>query len=165
MNAIIADAQFVVSYPFVRDTYNALDPDTFISVPTPTWKPGVRHEYTSHEGDSEAFADGVGQQVIRVVSIHKPGKYPERVFFVRQWIDPDGRTFGKPKLRVKIRSAFRRLIAGYGYEYQVKGCEQCKAQFWASRDHREHAATSATPMEPKHAEPVAVGVEDDCDIW
>jgi hypothetical protein len=109
-------------YPFVRDTYVEpyADEDGIASREIPCWKPGVRHENTP-TGDTEAFADGVGWQIITVVGRFKPGRFPERVFFTRKWRDPDGREFGKGGCRVVTMQVFRSLTSGYRHEYLMAG--------------------------------------------
>lgn len=113
---------FAVPYPFVRDLYDeGGDP------PVPTWRPGVRYELLPPDGGEEAVADGVGEMHLRVVSTHKPGRYPERVFYVRQWQDPDGHVFGASVLRIATINKFRRLAAGYAFSYRLQE-EQGKGQ-------------------------------------
>lgn len=79
-----------------------------------TWIPGWRFDPCGQYGeDTEEAWDGAGLQLRTVVSIHKPGlKYPPRVFYTRQWQDPDGRTFGKSGLRITTADAFRRWAQG-----------------------------------------------------
>jgi hypothetical protein len=117
---------YSVLYPFIRDEYDRLDMDGegFKTVTVPTWKPGVRFEHTDNFGDAEAFADGLGSMSLEVIDIHKPGRFPERVFYVRKWIDPDGKEFGKGGLRIAITSKFKRLAGGYRHEYEM--AEQIK---------------------------------------
>ncbi|WP_020475018.1 hypothetical protein [Zavarzinella formosa] len=86
---------------------------------TLSWRPGVRHELMGY-GDPVAVADGVGSQIVTVVSVHKPGKFPERIFFIRHWKNPEGKMFGKSKLRMKTTPAFRKLVAGYGFEFEFE---------------------------------------------
>lgn len=112
---IIPGAEIEVAHPFIRDTYNGYDSDGPFE--QKTWRPGVRHEHLPPEGDTEAFADGIGTQIITIISTHKPGRFPERVFFTRKWRDPSGHEFGKTKLHSKTAQAFRRLIRGYRHEY------------------------------------------------
>lgn len=119
---------FTVPYPFVRDVYNQVDSDedgvTFTDVPT--WKPGVRFEDVG-EGWVDSIADGMGAMRLTVVSVHKPGRYPTRVFFTRQWVDPDGKVFGKGKLHIASLEKFRRLSRGYQHEIDVKPAEAVSA--------------------------------------
>lgn len=116
---------FEVPYPFVRDEYTQAeyDPDgAHLAKPSPTWKPGIRHELRGYEGGYDiALADGQGAQLLTVVSRHKPGKYPERVFYTRKWRDPDGKEFGKPELRITSMVAWRAKISGYRHPYELSG--------------------------------------------
>lgn len=105
-----------VAHPFIRDTYTEWDSDGPCEMKT--WRPGTRGEPCGPE-DFEMVAEGIGTQIITVVSTHKPGRFPERVFFTRKWRDPNGREFGKGKLHITVAQAFRRLIKGYRHEYRV----------------------------------------------
>jgi hypothetical protein len=127
---------FSAVYPFVRDTYTSYDfePEGVTTHELPTWKPGVRHA-DKGEGDVESLADGLGQMVLTVVSVHKPGRYPTRVFFTRQWITPEGKLFGKAKCRMTTVGAFFVLSRGYRHEYVLAGCG-CDGCAWPYRDHR-----------------------------
>lgn len=147
---------FTVSYPFSRDTYEALDIDEEgISTATvPSWKVGPKPEHV-YPDDCQDVADGIGQCAIVVVSVHKPGRYPARVFFTRSWIAPDGKAFGKGKLRIAVAGAFRALIGGYRHQFVLRGCK-CEGCKW--NDHR-----SSDKYEAYKAwvdEPVAVGAVD-----
>lgn len=105
-------ATFTNPYPFVREIGAAVDEDgpcEFL-----TWKPGLRAIMpTSQYDDGEELADAMGKQILTVVSIHRPGRFPPRVFFTRQWETPDGKLFGKAKCRVTTQQAFRRMSAGF----------------------------------------------------
>lgn len=107
-----------VAYPMVLEPVELLGDDG--PYQTKSWRPGVRYVNQSPYGDSAASADGVGWMILRVVSIHKPGKYPERVFYTRTWTDPTGQSFGKTKLRVTTTQAFRAMAKGFRYEYEVE---------------------------------------------
>lgn len=128
---------FDVVYPFVRDTYNEPDFDTegggYNEVPT--WKPGVRFEERS-AGAVESCADALGTMRLTVVSVHKPGRFPTRVFYTRAWVNPDGKAFGKSKLRVTTAGPFRVLTHGYRHSYVLVGCD-CVACAWPWNDHRK----------------------------
>lgn len=110
---------FRVRYPFCRASSEILGEEGVVTVQG--WKPG-----TYAEGEdpfswvSTALADGVGLMILTVVSTHKPGKYPARVFYTRRWIDPDGREFGCSGLRVLVESKFRRFAAGYQHAVEVR---------------------------------------------
>lgn len=84
------------------------------------WRPGTRAEHCAPD-DVESVADGLGLIVLTEVSRHKPGKYPERVFYVRQWIDPEGKQFGKTDLRMTTAQAFARLCKGYRHDFEMAG--------------------------------------------
>lgn len=104
----------VQNFPFVRVTYEGFDSDGPFS--DECWKPGCRHE-TSYDYDAHDVADGTGAMLLTVISLHKPGKYPERVFFTRQWRDPDGKVFGRKCLRVATKQAFSTMVKGYRYPF------------------------------------------------
>ena len=106
----------VAPFPFKRETY--LSPEDGSDVVS--WAPGVRFEPMPYGENAEAVADGEGAMLLTVVSLHKPGRYPTRVFYTRQWRDPDGKVFGDTKLRVTVVSAFRRRLTGYLHEYRVE---------------------------------------------
>lgn len=111
-------AVFHVAYPFYRTKVSLLDEDG--PYETMSWRPGIYYEQTSPYGDGQAFADGLGKQVLTVITKHKPGKYPERVFFTQSWIDPNGKSFGKTKLRMTTLAVFRRRVRGFGIEYEMR---------------------------------------------
>jgi hypothetical protein len=109
------------SYPFVRDTYSEMDEGGVSE--SPTWKPGVRFVERGGDRDPEAVADGIGQQIISVVSTHRPGNFPERVFYTRKWRDPSGKVFGKGSLRVMSAAGLRSLIRGYRHPFEIVPAE------------------------------------------
>lgn len=105
------------------EVYSA--PYPFVMVPTiewshelnhelpgePSWRPGVEFP---ERGESEAWADGMGEVILTVVSRHKPSpKHQERVFYTRKWRDPEGREFGNNKLHVATAQAFGRRKRGW----------------------------------------------------
>lgn len=131
-----AGAVYERPYPFVRDVREVFYVDSEGGNATdevPTWKPGVRFEYVQPDG-TESFADALGRVVLTVVSVHKPGRFPTRVFFTRTWIDPEGKAFGKTKCRMTTVPAFKRLAHGYMHQFRLKGCacDGCTLQY----DHR-----------------------------
>jgi hypothetical protein len=105
-----------IPYPFVRDTYQSFDADGVSEVDT--WKPGVRFEDVGPE-DCGTIADGVGSASFTVVDIHKPGRFPTRVFFTRLFTNPDGKVFGKGKLHIVTLDKFRRLTRGYQHPFGI----------------------------------------------
>ncbi len=108
---------FRAPYPFLRDTVTLFNEDGCSEVAT--WKPGVRDEWIAPD-DTEAVADGVGEIILTIVSVHKPGRFPVRVFFTRRWRSPDGKEFGKNGCRCVISAKFRRLANGYAHEFVVR---------------------------------------------
>lgn len=122
--ASIAPGQiFEFDYPFIEEyvVVHGYDEktDSVTQNKVSSWRPGTIIEGDCH-GDSVAIAHGVGKQSIALVSIHRPGRFPTRVFYLRRWVTPDGKEFGKPKLLIKTASAFRTLVAGYRYPYEVE---------------------------------------------
>jgi hypothetical protein len=110
---ILTPGVFSIPYPFVRETFLRYGEEEIES-----WRPGVRFELVPPD-DSEAVADGLGRQLLTVVSAHKPGRYPERIFYTRGWEDPTGKTFGKPRLLVATADKFRRLTKGYAHVFRL----------------------------------------------
>ena len=112
---VVAGAEYRAPYPFIRTTYQTGDNETGPH-DEETWAPGTRMEQVGPELAS-VVADAVREIVLTVVSTHKPGRYPERVFFTRKWVSPDGRVFGNGALRIAITAQFRRLAAGYRHDF------------------------------------------------
>lgn len=110
--------EFRAPYPFCRTTYDALPDFEGEPVEQPTWKPGVEWDVNNY-GDSEAGADAVGEVVFTVIAVFKPGSFPPRVFFLRNWVDPDGKRFGRNNLRMTTQQNFRKLIKGYRHDYEL----------------------------------------------
>ena len=114
---------FTFAYPFVRSTFTEFDEDG--TSEHPCWKPGVRQEGVPPTGEEVLqIADAIGEQSVTVVGTFKPGKFPERVFYTRKWIDPDGRTFGKNSLRITTVQGFRNLRRGYRHDFEFQ-CGKC----------------------------------------
>ena len=107
---------FTIVYPFVSyDAYT--DPAT--GAPEEAWRPGTIEIDPDYHENAQYAADDEGTCTYTVVSTHKPGTYPLRVFYTREYTDPDGHTFGSGKLQVHSLTHFRRLIKGYRQEYQI----------------------------------------------
>lgn len=119
---IVAGAVFTVPHPFCRQLVSLPgdDPEGPPSVERMSWVPGVRFEYGDSaygdDPDTVEEYDGIGVQILTVVAVFKPGRFPTRVFYTRKWRVPEGREFGKGGLRIKVMSAFKRLISGYQYQ-------------------------------------------------
>lgn len=125
MNDLAAGDVFRVPYPFIRDTYTAFENDGeghYGSSEQATWKPGTRIEtvyIAPDDCDAVYMADGVGEIILTIISVHKPGRFPTRVFYTRQWRSPDGKEFGKRGCRCAVSEKFRRLARGYLYPFKV----------------------------------------------
>ena len=123
MNGDIKAGQvLLIDYPFCREKVTLWDDES--SGEIESWRPGIRFEdtgYSGPESEPETFAaaDAMGKMRLEVISRHKPGKYPERVFYTRRWIDPDGKEFGKKGLQVMTMKSFKGLLRGYRYPYIV----------------------------------------------
>jgi hypothetical protein len=50
-----------------------------------------------------------GRQILTVVDIYKPGRFPTRVFYTMKWVTPDG----KGGLKMTTVDAFRRRALGF----------------------------------------------------
>ncbi len=105
--------RFEVEYPFVLETYTDNEGETL------SWKPGIEFVANGPE-DFDAIAHAMGKQLLTVVSVHKPGPFPTRVFYQRAWENPKGRAFGKPKLRMTTQSNFRVMLKGYRHPFIVR---------------------------------------------
>ena len=121
-----AGDKFEVRYPFVRTT--AYVPGEDGEIEMDGWRPGCeaqdggRGEMPMIEWFAHAHAHG--QMLLEVVSTHKPGKFLDRIFYVRHWRDPDGKEFGKNNLRVATASSFGRLLKGYRHDYECDDEEE-----------------------------------------
>ena len=114
----------VTGYPFVRYVADLYDEDDGRPYQTDGWRPGCTLETDENAGsyfpEKHYVADGTGSMVLDVVATFKPGRFPERVFYTRRWVDPDGREFGKTgKLRIATTGQFRRLLKGYRHPFEV----------------------------------------------
>jgi len=108
--------EFFAEYPFVRAKYDDFSGGEPIQ--TESWRPGVNFESDGFAGH-DACADANGKVAYTVIAVFKPGSYPERVFFVRNWVDPDGKRFGKGNLRMTTSQNFKALIRGYRHPYEM----------------------------------------------
>jgi hypothetical protein len=120
MGEIVPGATFTTRAPFVRYMATMLDADGPSEVPG--WRPGAWNTHYIPPDDAENLADAEGYVEYNVVSVHKPPGYPERVFFRRVFITPDGKRLNGPKsraLRVSTTPAFRRRISGWPVPYVV----------------------------------------------
>ena len=109
-------SEYRVKFPFTKGVYSGYDEDGPFE--EKTWQPGCRGENVPPD-DAELVADGEGEMILTIIDIHKPGKYPERVFYTRMWRDPEGKEFGKGNLNITTSQAFKRRATSYGYPYRV----------------------------------------------
>ena len=123
--------RFSFAYPFIREDYTSMDGEGYAT--TQCWRPGCRMEPVYD--DARAVADGIGSQILTVVGTYKPTGYPERIFYTRKWVDPDGKQFGSNKLHIRSKSAFGELKRGYRHRF-----ERAKGQFVVGKV--EHAANA-----------------------
>jgi hypothetical protein len=100
-------------YPFVRQTQPGGDCQDAKDL---YWRPGVKPD----ERRQEYVADGTGAQILTIVGKYKPDGYQERVFYRRQWRDPDGKVFGKRGVLVSAATHFAVIAKGYRYQVAVR---------------------------------------------
>ncbi len=82
------------------------------------WKAGIRWQDGATPFDEQtAYADGPGRMLITVKDRLKPKGYEGRVFYTRQFIDPEGQKCGDTRLRVATEKMFAKIAKGY---YGVK---------------------------------------------
>lgn len=100
--------EFKVKAPFKWETVGLFDGEGAYSVMS--WVPGFA---SGNNGYTDWMScNGHGYVVYTIISYHKlPAPYPARVFYTRRFIDPDGKEFGKTKLRIMSVGHFRRLIS------------------------------------------------------
>lgn len=110
---IAAGTICTVAYPFILAKYWSEEDGDCL-----TWRPGVGHRACGPE-DAEAYANGLGKMVLTVVSVHKPGSFPTRVFYTRKFISPDDHSFGKRKLRMTTLAAFNRRSRGFMHPFVI----------------------------------------------
>lgn len=122
MSTLKAGDVFSVPYPYCRETVELPpdDPEATEMAQVQSWRPGV---FTESDGgyDVQSAADAMGAMLLTVIDVHKPGRFPARVFFTRQWRDPDGKVFGKSVLRITTVPAFLRRTKGYMHDFYLNG--------------------------------------------
>lgn len=114
-------SSYRVKFPFIQDEYSGPKDGEFVEG-VKSWRPGTRCEHGDYEySDEQWVADGEGHMVLEVLGTFKPGRFPERTFYLRRFIDPAGRQFGKEKVRVIASTAFKRMLKGYRHPYLLPG--------------------------------------------
>lgn len=110
----------VAGYPFSRSEFQEYDGEGVST--RHCWRPGCETDIDDR-GRSDLVAEGVGAALLTVVDVHRPGKFPARVFFTRQWRDPEGNVFGKGALHITTKANFTRLLRGYRHTFYIDGEE------------------------------------------
>ena len=108
-------------------TFEGDEPEATQMQMVKSWRPGVEWEQDD-EYAAHGVAEALGEMLLTVVDIHKPGRFPTRVFYTRQWKDPNGKVFGKAGLRITTLDAFRRRLRGYMHEFWLDGEKQPNAR-------------------------------------
>lgn len=158
---IEAGVVFSVAHPFCREKVSLPgdDPEGPYSVETMSWRPGIRYEYGDNaygdDPDTVKEYDGMGAQILTVVAVFKPGRFPTRVFYTRKWRTPDGKEFGKGGLRIKITSAFKRLIAGYRFQSPPR--LKVSAEWFAAELSKAALANKPESLSPRQPDREAGG--------
>lgn len=113
---------FAVPYPYFRETVDLPpdDPEGTGPNTVQSWRPGTQAESDGGYGVQSA-ADAMGAMLLTVIDVYKPGRFPARVFFTRQWRDPEGKVFGKGGLRITTVPAFLRRTKGYMHDFYLDG--------------------------------------------
>ncbi len=122
-----AETAIAVDFPFVRtvgqrycDDRSTGPDDRFLS-----WRPGIDWQPSGSPyayGDEEhgAVANGMGKILLTEIDRHElPKPYQARVFYTRQWQDPDGRVYGKKQLRIITAGGFTSLCNGWRHEFAL----------------------------------------------
>lgn len=110
----------VIPYPFVRCKVEVFDGEAPRMIES--WRPGIE-DWMPNAYCEGKYADGMGSMTLTEVSRHKPGKYPERVFYTRKFTTPDGVLFGKGGLRMTTATRFARLCKGYAHPFVIDAKE------------------------------------------
>ena len=113
-----------IAYPFVQEPITLMDdegPYTMLA-----WRPGVIEPPLEMRSYGDGWADfirwchGIGACVLtEIEKVVLPKPYQPRIFYVRTWVDPDGKAFGKTTLRVCTETKFLAMLQGYFYPYDV----------------------------------------------
>lgn len=126
-----AGKTYEVRYPFVRSVYDYHDGEGVCT--DESWRPGFEYSANKSEDGADPAADQWGKALYTVIDVHKPGRFPTRVFYTRAWQDPDGKRFGKGTLRMVTMEKFNRMLKGMRQGLYVDGY-WCKG--WDNRDDR-----------------------------
>lgn len=118
---------YEVMYPFyIKNSYVGMSEDgpEFAD----SWIPGT-FTRPIYPDDCDSVANDMGLMRLRVVSIHDPGRpYHARIFYVRTWLAPSGKSFGDTKLRIASKQKFKRLLHGYSHDYTIISSAEAPAE-------------------------------------
>lgn len=136
---LVAGEVYEIRFPFKRGKYEPYpdyeDPasgGTFCAATdramVETWVPGWDEGETYY--GPRHWCEGWGAEIRTVIGVFQPGRYPERCFYVRRWRDPDGRVFGKKKLRILASRDFRNWARGTRYHraFSHMVCDRWEAE-------------------------------------
>lgn len=128
--------------PFIVEDREIPDPspDGFGTIKVKSWRPGVRDEQTAPD-DFEAVWDGEGVEMRRVVAVVAIDGGGVRVLYRRSFRRPDGKEFGKPRVRMTTPSAFTAWARG------------SNMALWRDLQSRRDYLASLCP------EPIAIGAD------
>ena len=94
--------------PFLKSSWNDGDYDGNLDY-RETWIPGTRWE---QDGDDLLkCADGEGIVRYTVKQIVPVKGYATRVFYTTTYVDPEGKGFGKNRLKIATATVFKRYVA------------------------------------------------------
>jgi hypothetical protein len=112
MQGFTAGESFTVECPFLRTAYEAAEftDGRLVDKIELGWRPGANFE-SDGCGETWAYSHGIGQAVYKIIDIHKlPFPHKTRVFYIRTWIDPDGKPLGKKTVQILTPNALRERI-------------------------------------------------------
>ncbi len=148
MQAFEAGQVFTVDCPFLRTAYlnGQFTDGRWIEEIELGWRPGVNFE-NDGSGETWAYAHGMGRSVYKIIDLHKlPHPHKTRVFYIRTWIDPDGKTLGKKTIQILVPNALRdRLKKAEERAFEIDIVEFTEA------DAKRMAAAERSPAEGRAA--------------
>lgn len=83
------------------------------------WRPGAWDTKPIAPDDAIAACNGLGTVKFSVVSVHTPPGYPTRVFFKREFTQPDGEKYAASKLINCIARKFAKDITTFPFPFEV----------------------------------------------
>ncbi len=107
------------NHPFTRCIVTGWDELEGKTYKEKRWRPGAWATEYLQPDDACQAAHSEGECIFRVKGEYKPGRYPNRIFFTQQFIDPDGNTMKESYLRIKTQSAFLNQVKKFPFEYSI----------------------------------------------